>query len=138
MKLTRDAFLYMEPAGDMEHSEQKCYAACATCFMWDGDSICHIHGKEVLVTGDMSCGIYVYGKPDPKMGEDAHVMVTPSDSGLVLRDVRCENCYYGTMKNGKGWCKLFDKLNKTAPRDWNLDPVIELYGCCNGHRVKDK
>jgi len=135
-KITRDAFLYMEPGSDVSMSKQKAWAQCSTCFMHDGDEICHIHGKEVLVTGEMSCGLYVYGEPSEEMGKTAMPLVTPDESGLVLREVRCENCYYVTTKGKKTWCRLFALINRGFPIWFNLEPEISIYGCCNAHTVK--
>jgi hypothetical protein len=90
-------------------------------------STCTIHGKDVKITGDMSCGYYVHGMPMPD--EKGHEMksVTPSESGLVKRDVRCDNC---THFDGESICNLFKKLNQN-PELFDLDEKVTPMGCCN-------
>jgi len=122
-KVERDAFLYLDHKGD-----PKMFAQCGSCMMFTG-STCTIHGPKVKITGDMSCGYYVHGKPMPD--EKGHEMksVTPAESGLVKRQVRCENCSHVDYENKK--CKLYSALNRLDPYKFNLMEDIDLNGCCN-------
>lgn len=134
-KITRDAFLYMIPRGKPDD-----FAQCSKCMMWNGGTgldgeadRCHIHGPNLVVTGDMTCGIFVYGDP-----HKAKLMaaVTPSESGLEKRPVRCENCRYSRQWGGKYRCTLFIKLNEECPEDFDLQTEIEPKACCNANRAK--
>jgi hypothetical protein len=55
--------------------------------------------------------------------------MTPKESGLVRRQVRCENCKYA--KNGATVCGLYVTLNNEVPEMFALDEKIEPQGCCN-------
>lgn len=96
--------------------------------MWDAkQNRCAILGSGVLVTGDMSCGEFVPGKP----GEDIqlHQDLSPKDVGLVRRPVRCENCRF--FNPTASTCGLFEDLNQRMPEKWNLDTKVDAQGCCN-------
>src|SRR5689334_9403073 len=84
-KITRDAFLYLEPK---EPKDQ--FAQCGTCRMFTGKS-CSILGKT-KVTKDMSCGLYVHGPISPSLAGKEVASYTAKEAGLVNRAVRCENC----------------------------------------------
>lgn len=135
MRVKRDAFLYMEPTG-----LGTLFAQCAKCMMWTGNTVgknpqrCHIHGENKLVTGDMTCGIYVQGKPMP----DGPIMksVTPEESGLERRAVRCRNCRYMHLAGLTHHCKLYEVLNLALPREFDLDTKIKPAGCCNANRAR--
>lgn len=122
-RVKRDAFLYLDPKGKKET-----FAQCSTCMMWLGKEkdLCSIHGKDVEVTGDMSCGLYVHGMPMP----DMHVMkaVTPHESGLYKGKVRCGNCHYFDEVDE---CLLYTLLNQEMPEHFDLDPTVDEQGCCN-------
>jgi hypothetical protein len=122
-KVQRDAFLYMDHKGDPET-----FAQCGSCIMFTGTG-CTIHSPDVKVSSDMSCGFYVHGEPE--LGKRGHEqkLVTPIESGLVKRQVRCENCSHVDSENKK--CNLFAELNKLDPYKFNLKEEIDLYGCCN-------
>jgi hypothetical protein len=123
MKLDRATFLYMGPSG----SRISQFAQCLTCRDWvTGDRKCVIHGPRVRVPGSASCGLYVQGVPQPA-GTPTLIRVTPEESGLVNRDVRCENCIHFD----KGKCEFFDKLNKALPELFDLDTEVDSHGCCN-------
>lgn len=131
MAKTRDAFLYLEPK---QKENEEDFAQCSTCMMWTSEkgknpNRCHIHGKDTEVTGDMSCGIYVEGKPMP----DGPIMplVTPEESGLVKRKVRCENCL---SFDGKSKCLEYRRLNSMP--GWDLDENVIPKGCCNAQEPK--
>ena len=125
-KINEAAFLYLDPKEPKEK-----FAQCAACMMFTG-STCTIHGKDVKITGKMSCGLYVHGKPMPE--EKGHEMksVTPKESGLVDRQVRCENCKFYHDPN---ICDLFGRLNKEGSFD--LNTKVNQYGCCNAQEPKE-
>ena len=127
--IKRDAFIYLEPNQKSYRPDR--YAQCNTCFMWSdpAQNICHIHGKNIEVTADMTCTIYVNGKPMPEMGKTAKPFVTPEESGLATYVPRCENCRYANKK--KLVCYLFKILNETLPDYFDLDTNIKPLGCCN-------
>ena len=125
-KITRDAFLYLDPKAPADR-----FAQCSTCFMWTGPrrERCTIHGPNVPVTASMSCGFYIHGKPGlDKAGQEA-ARVTPTESGLVNRAVRCEDCRY--LDRTRSRCRLFEQLNETFPEQFALDAAVQLKGCCN-------
>jgi|SRR5215475_621918 len=124
MKITRDAFLYMGPRAPTSR-----FAQCSTCRDWiSGDNRCVIHGPRVTVKASMSCGLYVHGEPE-YAGAAAWPMVTPEQSGLVRRQVRCENCSHFDEPDSK--CGLYDTLNKKMPDVFDLRVEVHPQGCCN-------
>ena len=129
-KLDRDAFLYLEPDGDVDY-----FAQCSTCFMWvAGDNLCTIHGPHIEVPGTASCGFYVPGEPGPP-GTTTYSRVTPVESGLVNRKVRCENCRWGGPKNYI--CGLYETLNSEMGEIFDLDVNIDPKGCCNANEPRE-
>lgn len=125
--MKREALLYMEP-NSKSYGDPHKFAQCSTCPMWAGDeyNVCSIHGKKVPVKGTATCGLYVNGEPMGKMAyEHAMPFVTPAQSGLEDRDVRCENCNYY-----HGSCVLFETLG--------MDPDVEATGCCNANEAIEK
>ena len=127
-KVTRESFVYLEPKGD-----GKTFAQCATCRMWTGkeSNTCSILGKT-KVTGDMSCNLYVYGKPSPGLSGKEIASYTSKEVGLVKRQVRCENCR--SFQNGT--CLLYQTLNKQVPDIFNLNEKVSPQGCCNAQIPK--
>lgn len=123
MKITRDAFLYMEPDG----SEPE-FGQCGTCRMFLRGT-CSLHGPDVEVDEDDSCGLYVPGEYDASEREHAQPSVTPDESGLVDRPVRCENCAYYEADDQE--CELFEMLNEKFPEQFDLDEDVAPEGCCN-------
>jgi hypothetical protein len=124
MKHKRDTFLYME--GNI-----KDFAQCSSCIMWlSKRNKCMIHSESVKIDGDDSCGLYVQGAPR----EDGTCLglVTPKESGLVDRQVRCENCFHF----GENKCGLFDNLNKKMPDQFDLDINVKPRACCNAQVPK--
>jgi len=127
-RLTRDSFLYLHPAPPVDR-----FAQCDTCSMWLVNDLCAIHGPEIKVTASMSCGLYIHGTPitDPRPG-DSKKIVTPAESGLVDRQVRCENCRWGGPNVYT--CGLFLLLNTAHPNVFDLDDQIDPKGCCNAQQ----
>jgi hypothetical protein len=82
---------------------------------------------HVKVNAAASCGLYVPGKP--VSSGFAQPLVTPKESGLVERKVRCENCTFAV--DGARICGLFSALNDSLPSMFDLDTKIEPQGCCN-------
>lgn len=129
-KLGAEAFLYLSPEQGVDE-----FAQCSTCRDWvDGDDRCYIHGRHVEVKGTMSCGFYVYGQPlEP--GSATYAMVSPTESGLVDREVRCENCRHIDFRTDDGHvCEFFEKLNKAMPELFDIDIHIDEKGCCNAQQ----
>jgi hypothetical protein len=126
VKITRDAFLYLDPKPPEDE-----FAQCGTCIMFIPDhDRCMIHGAKIKVDEDDSCGLYVHGVP--RNGPPT-AAVTPKESGLVGRQVRCENCEHF---NGKDLCLLFKNLNRVLPDKFDLDTKVSPKGCCNAQIPK--
>lgn len=125
-KIDRSAFLYMEPGDD---DQKDSFAQCSTCvFYLKGKSQCAIHDPKIHIYPDFSCGFYVSdSKPMPNLR--AAERVTPKESGLVHRQVRCENCAH--MNKDNSTCYLYDTLNKKLPKFIDLDIHVDPKGCCN-------
>jgi hypothetical protein len=129
-KLSRDAFLYLNPE---PHTPD--FAQCSSCQDWvREDNRCIIHGPRVRTPGSASCGFYIFGDPQPP-GTGTEAVVSAEESGLVDREVRCENCQWGGPSTYK--CRLFIGLNERLPDVFDLDEHIEPKGCCNGNLPAD-
>jgi hypothetical protein len=128
-KLGADAFLYLSPEQGIDD-----FAQCSECRDWiPGDNRCFIHGRHVEVLGTMSCGFYVYGEPlEP--GDVPYAMVSPMESGLVNREVRCENCKH---MNDDSTCGFFKTLNEKLPELFDIDINIDAKGCCNAQQSRE-
>lgn len=125
-KLGAETFLYLDPEPDVDD-----FAQCSSCRDWvTGDNLCLIHGPFITVKGSMSCGLYVYGEPLPP-GHRTYALVSARESGLVDREVRCENCRH--MEEGDQ-CGFFTYLNKTLPELFDIDTDIDPKGCCNAQQ----
>ena len=125
-KVTRDAFLYMDPQGD-----PKIFAQCGSCALFlPSKQLCAViraaAGGAEHVMAAWSCGGYAFGEPD----DDQRILAAmpAEEAGLVQRAVRCENCRF---RDGEAWCGLFDSLNKQNSDIFDLDPNIDFYGCCD-------
>jgi hypothetical protein len=126
VKLTRDAFLYMEPKEPV-----KKFAQCGTCRMFlPKKERCAILGPTLHVPAEASCGLYIHGEPSDK--QDAEKIVTPKEAGFVKRQVRCQNC----ISFDDGTCKLYAMLNEIKPDIFDLDTKVNEYSCCNGQTPK--
>lgn len=146
-RITRDAFLFLDPGVNPKAD----FAQCGPCRMFVPDEalkgfrdhdLCIIHGSDVKVDEGYSCGFmcgWPTGKPNPKVIADHAAelrkgipgSVTPTDSGLVDRPVRCQNCDYHNAARGR--CGLYEELNDKFPTMFNLDPVVTPYSCCNAN-----
>jgi len=124
-KVDRSAFIYLDPK-----PPEDSFAQCGTCRDWVRTGLCVIHGPDVNVTAGMSCALYVNGDPSPG-GTETYPFVTPTESGLVDREVRCENCRWGGDN-----CQLFTMLNKEMPDVFALETKISPKGCCNAQQPK--
>ncbi len=134
-KVTRNAFLYVEPKNSKQNDDT--FAQCESCVMWTGAkrNTCTIHGPKITTKATASCGWYVPGAPD-LTGKEIP-LVTPEESGLVTRQVRCENCVSFRRPNEeatRGTCELFATLNKQDPKNYELDDDVHKHGCCNAQR----
>lgn len=125
-KIDRSAFLYMAPKGAVPD-----FAQCSSCYAFTG-ARCALLG--VPVAAKMSCGLYVQnGVGDQARGAGLHVerRSSPQEAGLVLENVRCENCCYGGPE-----CELYKALNKAHPGNFALKTEIEPKACCNAFQPK--
>lgn len=125
-KVGRDAFLYMEPAGDDPD-----FALCKSCALWTGDvsNTCLIHGRNRRIDGDDTCGVYVHGTPDPTAAGLEQELVTPEESGLVEGPVQCQNC---AAFDGRESCLFFRMLEKDYPTIFALGgDKVKAQACCN-------
>jgi hypothetical protein len=143
MKVSRDAFIYLEPKHDKYD-----FAQCGPCRMWTGeDGRCIIHGSKIKIAYYDSCGYMAEwatpdGKPNKKVVEDHTVelhkgipgSVTPEESGLVSRRVQCHRCRFANAMVDR--CMLYEKLNKEFPDIFDLDPKIKRHACCNAQTPK--
>jgi hypothetical protein len=128
MKLGADAFLYLNPEPGVED-----FAQCFSCRDWvRDDDRCVIHGPHVRVPGTASCGLYVCGEVQPS-GTETIAVVSTQESGLVDREVRCENCRHSQGTT----CGLFILLNNELPDTFEIDTEIEPKGCCNAQQPRE-
>lgn len=153
IKNTRDAFLYFNHRPNSPKAE---FAQCITCRMFvpdeymgtDNDKdLCVAHGSKVKVGEEYSCGLYSgwpKGPPNPQVIRDHAAelkkgipgSVTPQESGLIDREVRCENCHFFRAAESK--CHLYEMLNQALPELWDLDENVDRYGCCNANIERSK
>lgn len=131
-KLGAEAFLYLDPEPDVPD-----FAQCSSCRDWvEGDNLCRIHGPFITVKGSMSCGLYVYGNPLPE-GSTTYAAVSARESGLVDREVRCENCIHMVEEDEEYFCGFFDTLNRKLYELFDIDTSIDPKGCCNAQTPKE-
>lgn len=135
-KIQRNAFLYLEPPPDFHGAD---FAQCSACKMltcapaWN---VCSLHGTGVDIAepSDISCGVYSYGNQRPDEIEHATAAFTPETSGMVRRQVRCENCQFFMEKQLR--CGLYQLLNRTLPGLFDLDENVMARACCNAQEPK--
>jgi len=121
MKVTRDAFLYLDPK-----PPQHRFAQCGTCRMFlPVRRLCAVIGVKVAATD--SCGFYVHGLPTES--QPVAKSVTAKEAGLVSRPVRCENCTFFRAQEKR--CHLYYELNEILPDIFDLDVAVDAKGCCN-------
>jgi len=125
-KTERSVFLYMDPAG------AKADEQCGTCYFWVHGDRCVIHRPKDKITRSMSCCYYLYGQA--QTGVYPKSLTTPRESGLVDREVRCENCKWFGRESSQ--CGLFTKLNKLLPDVFKLDTEVDSRGCCNAQEPR--
>ena len=107
------------------------FAQCGTCVHFLAkQQRCELHGKDDEVDEDDSCGLYVHGTAEAD--EEPEGLVTPEQSGLVSREVRCENCmFFDPDSEPREHCDLYTQLNRILPKLFDLDRYVDEYGCCN-------
>lgn len=127
-KVKRDAFLYLDPEPGIDD-----FAQCSSCRDWvEGDELCVIHGPRIVIPGTASCGFYVFGDPRSE-GSPTYFWMSPRESGLVNRKVRCENCkWFGA----EGFCKFYHILNNEMPDIFDLETKVDAKGCCNANEPR--
>jgi hypothetical protein len=132
---SRAIFIYLEPR---PQDSPESLAQCGSCRMWVPPNRCIIHGAQVEVDDDDSCGFWVpwpKGTPNPEVIHDHRreidngvgPSVTPSDSGLVDELVQCHRCVHFA----KGNCGLYQMLNQSRPDLFKLEIEVDPHGCCN-------
>ena len=116
-KIHRDAFLYLHNPNKLKH-----FAQCETCRLMNKETGVCLIMKETdnKVVNDGTCGFYV-----PPEG------LSKEEVAYEVRDVRCENCYYGGAR-----CGLFNRLNQTLPETFDLKEEINPLDCCNAQTPK--
>jgi len=124
-RITRSTFLYF----DSKPPKSK-FAQCATCVHFlRREERCELHGPDDDVDDDDSCGLYVHGEA---LGVHPLSLVTPEQSGLVSRQVRCENCrFFDPDDEPRVHCDLYTQLNRMLPALFELDRYVQAKGCCN-------
>jgi len=124
-KITRATFLYMDPQAPKDE-----FAQCGTCVHWiEGQDLCELHRPRDHIDDDDSCCLYVHGKP---AGGTPESLVTPQESGLVSRQVRCMNCiFFDPDTEPRKHCDLYTQLNRMMPAVFDLDRYVNEHGCCN-------
>ena len=121
--MERNDFVYLEPKGSPED-----FAQCRSCKMFvESHMVCSLHGMKVKVHEGMSCNEYAFGKADDTELPHVSAAFTPEESGLVDREVRCENCEFFESEDND--CFLFKLLN--------IDHKVNKHGCCNAQEPKD-
>jgi hypothetical protein len=150
--ITRDAFLYLEPANK---EEERDFAQCGPCRMFVPEKYlegmakdrCIIHGSKQTLDDDDSCGFWVAwptedGQPEENVVQ-AHAdellkiipgSVTAEESGLVSRRVQCHRCRFA--EQDATFCGLYAKLNRQFPEIFDLDEKITPHSCCNAQMPK--
>jgi hypothetical protein len=120
MKIKRDAFLYLEGAGDT-------FAQCGSCIF--GYTHCAIMNGRKVSARDGSCGFYIKGHP---IAQEVIAQLTSEQAGYVERPVRCENCRF----YGQGHCSLYRILNQRHAALFDLEEKVEAKGCCNANEER--
>jgi hypothetical protein len=120
-KITRNAFIYLDPRGDN-------FAQCDTCYLFMREQKrCVLFGPDDEVVAGGSCNLYAKGMPPAN--QKTISSVTPEQAGYVVAQVRCENCSW--FDEDSVTCGLYKLLNKTNKNVFNLDPEVAAKGCCN-------
>lgn len=130
-RIFRDAFIYLEPLALKNDDD---FAQCSSCvFFHSVEETCAIHGKSIRVKSDASCDFYLNGLPNTV--ENFIADLDSRYTGLVRRQVRCENCRYSGSEATV--CNLFKTLNEKLPELFDCETVIEPKACCNAQEPKD-
>ena len=130
-KITRQAFLYLEPKSGQN---EKDFAQCGSCALYSGSS-CYLHAQDVQIKPDASCGFYCYGTPNPDYKGKELGAVTPDESELAEVLVQCHRCIY--FHEDKSICGLYQELNQKFPDQFDLDENVKPHGCCNANIQKE-
>ncbi len=127
--LCKSVFLYMEPRkGD----DEKTFASCAGCRMFlKKQQLCSLHGPDLKVDEDDSCGLFVRGKAPSDEIDHLEASVTVEESGFMEGPVQCQNCHYYYSEKDGADCLLFRML---GIKDYKVPP----HACCNAFSPKHK
>lgn len=117
----------MDPPDGVDEDE---HAQCSTCALRlkDDPSLCAILGIKLDKPESSTCGLYVPGEP---ICDDVGELLEPDVAEFAETKVQCQRCEYG----GKT-CGFYEKLNKTMPKDFDLDTKIRPTACCNAWQPK--
>src|SRR5882724_8189668 len=110
-KITRATFLYMDPTGpDKAQNDKAQNAQCKTCrWFIDDKKRCVQHRKSDEIAAGDSCCLYVEG-PNAT-GAEPEGLTNPEISGLVSRQVRCQNCrFFDDETEPKDHCDFYTQL----------------------------
>jgi hypothetical protein len=124
-KVTRATFLFMKAK-----APKKKFAQCETCIHLNPEADeCELHRPQDDIDEDDSCGLYAHGTP---AGGKPMSIVTPKESGLVSRQVRCENCaFFDPNSEDEPHCDFYTQLNLILPKVFDLDRYVGPQDCCN-------
>ncbi len=122
--IKRDAFLYLEGAGDKQ---------CGSCWLFSSPR-CVVLPQDFEVRSDDSCNYWGYGPTSEQQNAFQYAPIfTPEEVGFVSREVRCENCFH--FDKQESLCYLFGQLNNITSPDgqklFDLDYHVAPNGCCN-------
>lgn len=130
--LCKSVFLYMEPAPT---DNKETFASCAGCRMFlKKQQLCSLHGPDLKVDRDDSCGLFVRGKAPIDEIDHLETSVKPEESGFTEGPVQCQNCHYYWPEKDGGDCLLFRML---GIENYKVPP----HACCNAfspkHTIKE-
>jgi broad specificity phosphatase PhoE len=142
-EIDTDVFLDLKSqpkAGEVERVEYTMlnnYAQCTSCKMFiSSKAVCSLHGMDVKIKGSMSCSLHAYGHADESELQHVSAAFTPQESGLVDRQVRCENCKFYCEEDSD--CELFEFLNGEVGVAFALNDKVDKHGCCTAQTPKPK
>lgn len=134
----RSVMGYIEPPADDDDADE--FAQCEDCILWTGPDRerCGVHGAKLQITAEHTCNYYMHGHAPAFLRAALwHLarlitILKPSQSGLVHRQVRCENCrFFDTTGEPHVHCDLYTQLNLQYPRLFHLDRYVKPKACCN-------
>lgn len=127
--LNKSVFLYMEPR---KRDDKRTFASCGGCRMFlKKEELCSLHGKDLKVDEDDSCGLFVRGIAPAGELDHVEASVTTEESGYTEGPVQCQNCHYYWPEKDGADCLLFRLVG--IP-----DYKVLSNACCNAFSPKHK